>query len=117
MVYRLALSHTNAKHDAEDVFQDVFLAYISKPRSFNDEEHRKAWLIRVTINKCKSLRTSSWFRKTQPLDDSMTLETKEETDLFEYVKLLPQKYRSVIHLFYYEELSIRSLCLVMARQR
>ena len=47
--YRLAFVQMKNKHDAEDVFQDVFLRYIAKPRIFESEEHRKAWLIRVTI--------------------------------------------------------------------
>jgi len=108
MVYRLALSHTKEAHDAEDVFQDVFLRYISKPRSFESEEHRKAWLIRVTINRSRSL-WSAWFRKAEPISDEIVFETKEEEDLFEYLKLLPQKYRSVIHLFYCEDLSIKQI--------
>ena len=112
MVYRLALAHMKTKYDAEDVFQDVFLRYISKPRAFENEEHRKAWLIRVTINRCRSL-WSAWFRKSEPLDEAMVFETKEENDLFEYLMLLPQKYRSVIHLFYYEGLSIRQISNIL----
>lgn len=108
MVYRLALANMKTKHDAEDVFQDVFLRYISKPRTFESEEHRKAWLIRVTTNRCRSL-WSAWFRKTEPLNEEIVFETEEENDLFEYLALLPQKYRSVIHLFYYEELSIKQI--------
>lgn len=108
MVYRLALAHTKSKYDAEDVFQDVFLRYISKPREFESEEHRKAWLIRVTINRAKSL-WSAWFRKTEPLDEAMPAETKEESDLLEYLALLPKKYRPVIHLFYCEELSVKQI--------
>ena len=108
MVYRLALAQMKTKHDAEDVFQEVFLRYISKTRTFESEEHRKAWLIRVTINQSKSL-WSAWFRKTGPLDDAMVFETKEENDLYEYLTLLPQKYRSVIHFFYYEELSVKEI--------
>jgi RNA polymerase sigma-70 factor (ECF subfamily) len=109
LVYRLALAHTGGKQDAEDVFQDVFLTFITKPRTFKDEEHLKAWLIRVTINKCKSLRMSAWFRKTEPLNDTLVFEKQEETDLFAYLSLLPQKYRSVIHLFYCEELSVNQI--------
>ena len=110
MVYRLALAQMKNKQDAEDVFQDVFLRYISKPRTFESEEHRKAWLIRITINRSRSLWTA-WFRKTEPLDDydSIAAETNVENDLSEYLALLPQKYRSVIHLFYYEELSIKEI--------
>ena len=112
MVYRLALAHMKTKHDAEDVFQDVFLRYISKPRAFESEEHRKAWLIRVTINRCRSL-WSAWFRKTETLDEAMVFETEEENDLFGYLTLLPQKYRSVIHLFYYEDLSVKQISEIL----
>ena len=112
MVYRLALAHMKTKHDADDVFQDVFLRYISKPRIFESEEHRKAWIIRVTINRCHSI-WSFWFRKSEPLNEEIVFETKEETDLHEYLVLLPQKYRSVIHLFYYEELSIKQISEIL----
>jgi RNA polymerase sigma-70 factor (ECF subfamily) len=112
MVYRLALANMKNKQDAEDVFQDVFFRYISKIRTFESEEHRKAWLIRVTINRCRSI-WAAWFRKAEPLDDSLVAETKEENDLTEYLALLPQKYRSVIHLFYYEELSIKQISEIL----
>ena len=114
MVYRLALANTVGVQNAEDVFQDVFLTLISKPQTFKDNEHLKAWLIRVTINKCRSLRSSVWFQKTEPLnvsiaDNSRVFEKELENDLFEYLKLLPQKYRLVIHLFYCEELSVKQI--------
>ena len=115
MVYRLALAQMKNKQDAEDVFQEVFLRYISKPRTFESEEHRKAWLIRVTVSRSRSMWTA-WFRKTEPLDDSIAAETSEinvENDLSEYLALLPQKYRSVIHLFYYEELSIQEISEIL----
>jgi RNA polymerase sigma-70 factor (ECF subfamily) len=112
MVYRLALAQTKNKHDADDVFQDVFLRYISKPRIFESEEHRKAWLIRVTINRSRSL-WASWFRKTEPLDESIAYETEAEDNIFEYLALLPQKYRSVIHLFYYEEMSVKEISVIL----
>jgi len=112
MVYRLALAHMKSKHDAEDVFQDVFLRYILKPRSFESEEHRKAWLIRVTINRSRSI-WGAWFRKNEPLDDFLAVETEPDNDLSEYLALLPQKYRSVIHLFYYEDLSVKQISEIL----
>jgi len=112
MVYRLALAHMRTKHDAEDVFQEVFLRYISKTHTFESEEHRKAWLIRVTVNRCRSL-WAAWFRKSGQLDEAIVFEKNEENDLFEYLALLPQKYRSVIHLFYYEEMSVRQISEVL----
>jgi RNA polymerase sigma-70 factor (ECF subfamily) len=108
MVYRLALSQVKTKHDAEDVFQDVFLRYIEKPRAFESEEHRKAWLIRVTINRSKSF-WSSWFRKIEPLDESIACTAEEPHDLSMYLSGLPQKYRSVLHLFYYEEMTVKQI--------
>jgi RNA polymerase sigma-70 factor (ECF subfamily) len=104
------------KHDAEDVFQEVFIRYISKPRTFQSEEHRKAWLIRVTINRSRSF-WGEWFRNnTEPLDHSIAAQTEVESDLSEYLSLLPKKYRSVIHLFYYEELSVRQISEILGRQ-
>ena len=112
MVYRLALSQMKNKQDAEDVFQDVFLRYIAKPRTFESEEHRKAWLIRVTINRSRSV-WAAWFRKTEPLDNSLVAETTAENEISEYLAMLPQKYRSVIHLFYYEELSTKQISEIL----
>ena len=109
-VYRLAYSRLQSKSDADDVFQEVFLRYISKARTFASEEHRKAWLIRVTINCCKKLWSSAWFKKTVPLEDTITFEMPEESGLSETIAALPPKYRTVIHLFYYEELKITDIC-------
>ena len=113
MVYRLAYSYVKTKHDAEDVYQDVFMRYVSKPRSFDSEEHRKAWLLRVTINRCKSLLSSSWFRKTAPLNETHSYEMKETDSLSEYLALLPPKYRPVVHLFYYEELTTKQISKIL----
>jgi RNA polymerase sigma-70 factor (ECF subfamily) len=112
MVYRLALAQMRTKHDAEDIFQEVFLRYITKPRTFASEEHRKAWLIRVTVNRCRSL-WSAWFRKSEQLDEVIIFEKNDENDLFEYLALLPPKYRPVIHLFYYEEMSVRQISEIL----
>jgi len=111
----LALTHTGNKHDAEDIFQEVFLALISKPRSFNagNPEHLKAWLIRVTLNRCKSLR-KSWFKKTVTLNENLPIETRLESDLVAYLQMLPQKYRAVIHLFYAEELPVKEISAILA---
>jgi len=113
MVYRLALAQMRNKQDAEDVFQDVFLRYISQPRTFESEEHRKAWLIRITINRSRSI-WAGWFRKRKPFNDLFVAETNTESDLSEYLSLLPQKYRSVIHLFYYEELSVKQISEILS---
>ena len=109
MVYRLAFSQTRNKSNADDIYQEVFLRYIRKKPQFETEKHRKAWLIRVTVNCCKKMWTSSWRKKIVPLDETIVFEMKEETNLHYELQKLPLKYRAVIHLFYYEDLSIEEI--------
>lgn len=110
MVYKLALSQTKDCTLAEDVTSDVFLKFVESGKDFESEEHIKAWLIRVTLNCSKSVFSSSWFKKTVPLLETITAEMpEEESEVYEAVLKLPQKYRAVIHLFYYEEFSVAQI--------
>jgi RNA polymerase sigma-70 factor (ECF subfamily) len=109
MVYRLAFSQTRNKSDADDIYQEVFFRYLRKKPQFETEEHRKAWLIRVAINCCKKMWLSSWVKKTVPMDETIVFETEEETNLHYELLKLPMKYRVVIHLFYYEDLSVEEI--------
>ncbi len=102
--------------DAKDVVQDTFIAYMTSNQKFNDEGHIRAWLFRVAINKAKDFNKSFWKRNRMPLEDYMEtlpFETKEDSSLFEEVLNLPEKYRVVIHLFYYEDMSIKEISGVM----
>lgn len=115
MVYRLALSQTKSIANAEDVTQEVFLRFVENRRKLKSSEHIKAWLIRVTINCSKSVFNSSWFRKTVPLDNEIAFDTPEKSEVYYAVQSLPTKYRTVIHLFYYEDMSVKEIadCLNM----
>lgn len=115
-VYRLAYSQSRSKADAEDIYQDVFLRYFQKRPEFESEEHRKAWLLRVTINRARSLFTSAWFRKTLPLEECTLFAKTEEKLLDEALRQLPQKDRTLLHLFYYEELSTREMAGILKRK-
>jgi len=108
-VYRIAFSRLKNQSDAEDIVQEVFMKYIANQEMFHDEEHRKAWLIRVTINCTNSLLRSSWFKRTTELTEDIPTYMEESSDLISYVLKLPEKYRTVIHLFYYEELSVKEI--------
>lgn len=102
--------------DAKDVVQDTFIAYMTSNQKFNDEGHIRAWLFHVAINKAKDFNKSFWKRNRMPLEDYMEtlpFETKEDSSLFEAVLNLPEKYRVVIHLFYYEDMSIKEISGVM----
>lgn len=109
MVFKLALSQAKNKANAEDIFQEVFLRYFKTDKTFESEEHRKAWLIKVTVNCCRKLWGSAWYRNTVPLRDNLEFETEEEGELYFSVLELPLKYRTVIHLFYYEDLSVAEI--------
>ena len=69
MVYRLAYAQTRSRHDADDIFQEVFLQTVRKKPVFDSEEHEKAWLLRVTLNCLKSHWRMAWRRHDTPLDD------------------------------------------------
>lgn len=124
MVYRLAYSMVKTVQDAEDIHQEVFIRYICKCPQFESNEHEKAWFIRVTTNLCKNLWKAAWRQKMVSMDALETEEngadsvesfqvqlmlTQEEEKIVETVKRLPFKYRVVIHLFYYEEMSIEEI--------
>ncbi len=111
MVYRLALAQTRSPADADDVFQDVFLRYAEKAPDFHEEEHRKAWLLRVTVNRCRTHFRSPWFRRTAPLEESAHAASPapEADPVDEAVAALPARYRAVVHLHYFEELSTEEI--------
>jgi RNA polymerase sigma-70 factor (ECF subfamily) len=109
MVYKLAFSQTKNKIDADDVFQEVFMRYITSNCIFENEEHEKAWFIRVTINCSRKLWSSAWFRHTVSLDKNVSLEMQEENEIYHVLMKLPLKYRTVIHLFYYEDMPIAQI--------
>lgn len=117
MVYRLAYFYTNSKYDADDIYQDVFLKYIQNKKQFENEEHKKAWLIKVTINSCKKMWLSSWKRKIISInDDEIKFEMKEDIGLYNEIKKLSKKYRIVIHLFYYEQYSIKDISRILKQK-
>lgn len=112
MVYRLAFARVKNKYDADDILQEVFLRFIKVKEKINNEQHAKALLIRITINCSKSLLTSSWFKRTEPLSESLSVSDKE-IDTLDAVMRLPQKYRTVIHLHYYMGYSTDEIAAIL----
>ena len=102
MVYRLAYAQTRSRHDADDIFQDVFLQVVRRRPQFASEAHEKAWLIRVTLNCLKSHWRAAWRRHDVPLDDRIPFPAPEERALDEALRRLAPKYRAAVHLYYYE---------------
>ena len=117
-VYGLALARTGSRADADDVFQEVFLAYFQSGKTFRDEEHRKAWLLRTTINQSRRVTSSSWRQKTVPLsereDTPVQFREPEENQVWEALQDLTEDYRLPIYLFYFQELSTQEIAKVLA---
>ena len=116
MVYRLALAQTHSRADADDVFQEVFLRYLRKAPVFTEEEHRKAWLLRVTANCCKKLHGSFWNRRTVALSEAIPARSQGEGELLALLDALPEKYRAVLHLYYREGYATDEIAAILGRR-
>lgn len=115
-LYAAAFNICKNAEDAEDVVQDTFLQYYSGNKEFDSEQHLRAWLIRVAINKAKNVTRTFWRKNKVPLEDYMetlNFESTESRDLFEAVMRLPEKYRITIHLFYFEEYAVKEIAGIL----
>ncbi len=124
-IYKLACTYCKDIGQAEDVFQEVFYKYMMHNPRFRDETHEKAWFIRTTINACKDVLKSKWVRTIVPLEDrDAPLEKRNTADneaeqyeaLKDAVFSLPERYRLPIHLYYYEEYSVREIGQILHRK-
>ena len=113
MLYRVALSHTGIREDAEDMVQETFLRWWKLKPDFESEEHEKAWLLRVIINLCHNLVKQRGRRGEIELLDIYPAKTEEEQGLLETVMKLPPKHRDAIYLFYYEGYSTKEIAKIM----
>ncbi len=125
MVYRLAYALVKTRADADDIYQEVFLRYMQKAPVFESAEHERAWFLRVTINCSKNFWKSPWMQRKVAMEiedmekaaarneeriGELMYEIDEKASvLIDTVKQLSGKYRVVIHLFYYEELSVEEI--------
>lgn len=114
MLYRLALSHTSNHDDAQDVVQEVFLKFIKQAR-IADDEHERAWLIRVTINACRDLLRKNKYRMHESLEDYMHVETEqaEVPEVVSIIESLPEKLKSVVILHYLEGFSVEEVAKIL----
>jgi len=134
MVYKLAFSYVKNKDDADDIFQEVFINIIRSDPSFESKEHEKAWLIRTTINCCKNYKNTRWEKNVailygneeQNVDDmgllgqsnpiEEMLSANQYESVSEAVLSLSEKYRVVIHLYYYEEFNINEIAKILGKK-
>lgn len=108
-VYRIAFARTKNAHDAEDILQEVFMRFIRRAPVFENEEHEKAWFIRVAVNCSKTLLASPWRNRVSEEKTDTPFFDTEKSEVWYAVASLPEKMRVVIHLFYYEDMSVAEI--------
>lgn len=119
MIRRLCMIYLKSYADTEDIFQTVFLKYVLSSVSFENEEHEKAWFIRVTVNACKDLLKSFFHSRVVSLEEILeqSVEIKEDyREVLEVVLSLPKKYREVIYLYYYEEYTAPEISRILGKK-
>lgn len=117
MIYRIALHNLKNPADAEDIFQDVCLNLLTKNAPLFDDVYIKNWLIRVTINKCKNFQKSHWQSKRDSMDSAVNIPAEESQAIPELVYSLPQKYRNIIYLYYYEEYTVAEIAQILKENK
>lgn len=115
-IIRLAYSYTSNMQDAEDVVQEVFTKLIQKRPDFKDENHIKAWLIRVTINTSINLVKSIKKKGNVPLEENISYYEKEKDTLVEQLKYIPDKYNAVLYLYYYEGYEVKEIATILNKR-
>lgn len=109
MVYRLAMVYLGCHADAEDVTQEAFVKLLYRAPPFSDGEHEKRWLLRVTVNLCKDQLRGFWRKRAAALEKDYPIRDPEALGVAEAIVRLPEKYKAVIHLHYWEGYSVAEI--------
>ncbi|MBQ7505257.1 MAG: RNA polymerase sigma factor [Ruminococcus sp.] len=112
-ILRISYQYTKSVYDAQDIAQDVFLAVMQKDISSLSEEKLKAYIIRATINKSNDFHRRRTRRKVVSLEDVEPVFTTEEQSVLDEVNRLPEKYRNVIYLHYYEGYKVNEIADIL----
>jgi len=118
-VYAVALLHLKNKSDAEDAAQSVFMKYLTAEPEFNDRNHEKAWFITTVRNHCRNI-TSHWWNRGRVEEERneecfSVFADEPDGNLTEALMKIPEKYREIIFLFYYEEYSVKEISALTGR--
>jgi len=111
-LFLIALSFTANQSDAEDILQNSFMKLLKAKTVFENDEHIDKWLTFVAVNESKNLIKSAFRKKSADFEDYMStysFDCEKSEDLFNAVMSLPKKMRTVIHLFYYEDMPIKDI--------
>jgi RNA polymerase sigma-70 factor (ECF subfamily) len=120
-ILRLAYSYLKSRHDAEDIVQETLIRLMQKQPFFEDEKKEKSWLLTVASNLCKDLLRSAEKQRNVAFPEGFDIAREEqspyddEESILEAVMKMPEKYRSVIHLYYYEEYSTKEIADIVGK--
>jgi len=102
------------KADAEETLQEAFYKLLYKAPEFNDDEHEKAWLIKITVNLCRDILRSVWHRRVVKLEDiDKYYNDPTDSGVMKEIVKLPTKYKTVIYLYYFEDYSVKQISEIL----
>ena len=117
MIYRIAYQNLRSSYDAEDIMQVVFLSLLKSNAGFSDSAYMKAWLIKVTVNKCIDFKKSARYRTTVTLDEQTARYDSEELGVMDEIFKLPEEDRNIIYLYYYEGYTIAEIAQILGKKQ
>lgn len=118
-VQRLCMLHLKNHSDTEDIMQTVFMKYVTYTGEFENAEHEKAWIIRVTVNLCKDFLKSFFRSRTVSIDEikeQIAPEKEDYSEVLEAVLSLPKKYKDVIYLYFYEQYTAVEIAEILGKK-
>lgn len=118
-ILRIGYTWLGDMDDAKDICQEVLISLLEETRIFRDSGQERAWVVRVTINRCKNWKKSAWLRHRAPLEEGLHLSVEdpepEGDSLLHHLKQLPDKYRQVLYLRYYEQYEVKEIAALLGR--
>lgn len=115
-LFRMCAVMLGNADDAEDAVQETVIRYFQKAPQFENEEHEKAWLLRVASNWCRDMLR---FRTRHPQKDIDSLydlaAEKPGSDILDALMTLPEKFRLVMLLYYVEEYRIGEIAQIIRK--
>lgn len=117
MLLQIAYHNTIDREESKDIVQDVFIKFMESYKDYNDENHMRAWLIRVTINLCNNYNKSAWIRKRNLYEQNEILFEPKDRLLIQDLKKLAPKYRNVLYLHYYMGYTISEIAQIMKKSQ
>ncbi|KUO58675.1 MAG: RNA polymerase subunit sigma-24 [Gracilibacter sp. BRH_c7a] len=114
LLFKISMIYLGNKDDAEEAMQEAFYRLLHKSPQFYDAEHEKAWLIRTTVNFCKDILRSAWHKRVEKMEDiEKYYDSPQDLDIIREILKLPVKYKTVIHLYYFEDYSVKQIAEIL----